>query len=363
MPASEVRVLAQLQFILSDAVGRLLGQMPYLIRRLSTTTVTELEVNAERIRGAIRWGETYSTRAATGTPQLFVTAPTQRVFDTAENRVLVFALRAIAEFGRQTGWVESAVPGPAAVVRKRVGEAVMWLQARPFADLPNFPPTPRTLSRVRAGRHRRRYQAALDVVDLWSRYIAQLDRAAIRRAVEEHGLVATRDSVLLELQCAFAAIRIVGELGWAGPPIGLLRPPVIFHGTKGGSELTLYYQHTPPRLSVASRYRELQKTHAFASTSGLIPDLAFSVKCAGQPERWLLIEAKGGPKRRLEQSARAALLDLLAYRRAFDYVLAQQGGTYGIGYAWGSELTPAADGEIVLCTPDTFRAALEPQLS
>ena len=230
---AEVRYLAQLQFILSEPVGRLLEQMPLLIRRLTTTTNPEVEISAQRIRGAIRWSETFAQRAATGLPHVFVTAPTRRAFDTPENQTLAFALRAIAEFGRRTGWDKASTAGPAQLVAARVAEATRWRQARALIDVPANPPAPTTLARVRASRNRKRYQAALDVVELYQRYIARLDRSAIREAIEHHALIASRDSVLLELQCAFDTIRALRALGWASPGAGLLRPPVSFGGDAG----------------------------------------------------------------------------------------------------------------------------------
>ncbi len=357
MPADQVRYLAQLQFILSDAAERLLDEMPTLIRRLTTTTETEVEASAERIRGQIRWGETYARRGASGRSLVFVTAPTRRAFDTPENRVLAFALRAIAEFGARTGWHTSDALGPAQEITRRVSEATRWRQARSLATLDPSPPSPTVLSRVRGGRHRRRYQAALDVVDLYGRFIARLDRSALRDAVERRALLASRDDVLLELECAFDTIRALRDQGWRAPPDALLRPPLIFRGRSGTAELELFYQHAPPALKNGSRYRAIQRAHDFAGTGGLIPDLVFRLRRGGAT-RWLLIEVKGGPKRGVADSARAAARDLLAYRRAFGPVLAGQPGPYGLGYAWGAGLAPSAESEIVLCTPDTLSQAL-----
>jgi len=128
-------------------------------------------------------------------PHLFVTSPTRRAFDTPENRVLAFALFAIAEFGRRTGWHRGATSGPAREVHDRVAEATRWLQARQFIDVPYSRPTPTIVSRVRAGRARLRYQTALEVVAVYQRYIARLDRAAIKDAVERRALLASRNSV------------------------------------------------------------------------------------------------------------------------------------------------------------------------
>jgi hypothetical protein len=357
MPSAEVRYLAQLQFILSEPVGRLLEQMPLLVRRLTTTTNTEVEISAQRIRGAIRWSETFAQRAATGLPHVFVTAPTRRAFDTPENQTLAFALHAIAEFGRRTGWHESSIPGPAQLVAARVAEATRWRQARSLIEVPAHPPAQTTLARVRASRSRVRYQAALDVVDLYQRYIARLDRLAIRDAIEQHALIASRDSVLLELQCAFDTILGIRRLGWKTSPVGLLQPPHILRAHKENRRLDVYYQRAPAALSNGSLYGEIQTAHSFPTTGGLIPDLVLRLRSGGVTQ-WLLIEVKGGPKRGVAENARAAALDLLAYRRAYAPVLDAQDGPYGLAYAWGRGLEPNIDAELAICTPDTLDKAL-----
>jgi hypothetical protein len=71
----------------------------------------------------------------------------------------------------------------------------------------------------------------------------------------------------------------------------------------------------------------------------------------------VVVEAKLGITRSVEDSARAALQDLLGYRRAFDEVLAQQDGPYGLGLAWGADLAASED-EILLCSPDQIGQAL-----
>ena len=357
MPAAEVRYLAQLDFILSDPVRELLEQMPSLIRRLTPTTASETEISSQRIRGSIRWSETYAQRAATGTPYLFVTTPTRRAFNTPENQVLAFALFSIAEFGRRTGWHRGATSGPARDIHDRVAEATRWLQARQFLGVPTLPPTPITISRVRTGRARLRYQKAREVVELYQRYIARLDREAIRQAVEHRALIVSRDSVLLELHCAFDTIEMLRRLGWEAPPTGMLWPPVIFRGHRDGSELEVRYQATPSTLSAGSRYRDVQAAHGFLSTGGLIPDLVITTT-AHHETRWLLIEVKGGERRSVADSARAAVRDLFGYRRAFSDVLDRQPAPYGLGYAWGEGLKPSLDSDVTLCTPDTLAEAL-----
>ena len=358
MSPTDVRTLAQLHLVLSEEVAELLAQMPRLIRRLSTTTVNEREVSAERLRGSIRWAETFPMRAATGLPHLFVTSPTRRAFETPENELLAFALSTIARFGRLTGWEGSTSKGIGETIRDRITDAVRWSRARALSDLEIHPPTPKTVARVRTGRRRQLYAAALAVIELYQTMIARLDRAAIREAVEEHALATREDPVLLELLCAFEIMKALENQGWKGRQPGLIGGGLIYSAQRGSQDLRLYYQHTPPPLGRDSIYRQVQTDHDFSGVGGLRPDLVMTVSEDGAHPRWILIEVKG-VERSVSDSARAAALDLLAYRRAFDPVLQAQPGPYGIAVAWGAELAPnASPAEIALCSPDMLPQAL-----
>lgn len=366
MSESEVRFLAQLHFIRSEVVGRLLEEMPSLLRRLTNTIASETEISAQRVRGPIKWGETYSERAARGIPNLFVTAPTHRAFNTPENEVLAFALRSIVDVGKRTGWHHGAKAGPAAEIHRRVAEATRWLQSREFIDLARTPLNPTTVSRVRAGRNRRRYQVALDVVNLHERFISRLDRGAIRESVETRGLVASSDDVLLELLCAFDVIKSLRNSGWhsVAPPalVGpALQQALLFTGTRDGYTLEVTYQATPKDLSTGSLYGEVRRTHGLGA-GGLKPDVVIRVRKGGY-DRWLLIEVKGGRSRNVSNFAREATLDLFGYRRAFKSVLDDQEEPYGLGYVWGEAISPSTNCDVTLCTPDTLPEALELLLS
>jgi hypothetical protein len=356
MEPHEVRTLAQIQFIASAEVGRLLDQMPLLIRQLRTTTGSETEMSAERVRGAIQWGATLSGRLATGLPHLYVTAPAVRAFDTPENQVLVAALEAIRSSGRKTGWHRSASPDVGALVRDRVVAAERWLRSRMLSSLPRALITPHTIARVRASRSRRRYQAALDVVGLHTKFVRHLNRDALRDAVQDNALVTSADDVLLELVAGFAIERALRSLGWRVVRPGLVRGGLFLRATRTETKLDLYYQHTPPALSAGSIYAEIQRHHAFKGRGALIPDYVARVSSGGG-SRWLMFEVKG-VHRPVSDSARAAVQDLLAYRRAFERALDSGPVPYGIGIAWGASLAPSTDVEITLCTPDTLEPAL-----
>lgn len=117
--------------------------------------------------------------------------------------------------------------------------------------------------------------------------------------------------------------------------------------------------HTRPRRSARanSRYEQVQAEHAFRSVGRLRPDFVIRAKSPTET-RWTLVEVKGGPKRQAGQSARDALLDLLAYRRDYEHALANNPVPYGLGIAWGRELDPVVTSDAVLCTPDRLVDAL-----
>jgi hypothetical protein len=204
---------------------------------------------------------------------------------------------------------------------------------------------------------------ALDVVELYERYITRLDRTAIREAVETRGLVTSNDDVLLELLCAFDVIKSLRDSGWrsVAPPalVGpALKQALLFTGTRDRYTLEVTYQATPKDLSKGSLYREVRRAHKFLRAGGLKPDVVIRVRKDGY-DRWLLIEVKGGRSRNVSKFAREATLDLFGYRRAFRSVLDNQEEPYGLGYVWGEELSPSVDSDVTLCTPDTLPEALE----
>ena len=105
---------------------------------------------------------------------------------------------------------------------------------------------------------------------------------------------------------------------------------------------------------MSSRYTQVLRQHGFTQPSGLRPDVILRRATDGW-ERWLLVEVK--LYGHVEDGARAALQNLLAYRRTFDTRLAGSAGIYGLGIAWGANLQPTP-AEIMLCTPDTIPAAI-----
>jgi hypothetical protein len=357
MSPSDLRAIGGLQFLTSPELGELLNQLPFLLRRLATTTTHEEEWSLEQIRGSIQWGRTIGLRHATGIPHLYVTAPSRRAYQTPENELLVFILDETVRLGRLSGWHRSSSEQAGQIVSSRVAQTERWLQSRMLTEVERQPITPKLIARVRSGRLRRRYGAVINAYDRYRSLVGTLDRTAIRRAVEHQGLVTRDDPTLFELVCTFKLFDDLQALGWKLDRLKLYMGALHVSGTRGDDEIDITYQSTPRDLSRGSLYRALQQHHQL-SPGGLIPDLVLRVSREQTIIRWLLIEVKGGVKRTVQQAARAAAYDLLAYHHAFRPALENTPQPYGLGIAWGAELSPNTQAEIALCTPDTLAEAL-----
>jgi hypothetical protein len=359
MPASAVRALARVQFLACEEVKRLLEQLPFLLRQLATTTVAEEEWSTDRVRGAIQWGKTVGLRAATGLQHLYVTVPARREYQTPENELLVFVLDAIVVLGRETGWHQSAVGDVGTLVASRVADAERWRQSRMLSEVERRPITATKLARIRNGRRRRRYQAALDAYERYATWVSRLDREAVRRAVESSALLVKDDATLFELLCVFRLIEELRSLGWHSEAIHVVEGAFSVRWQRHQEALDLFYQHTPADLGRNSIYGTTLRKHSLR-VGGLIPDAVIRhARASGV--RWLLIEMKGGAGG-VPQLARRALLDLLGYRRALDPILNESPAPYGLGIAWGEDLEHAEGTEVLLATPDTLGRALRAAL-
>ncbi len=196
---AELRALAEIHFVGSEEVQELLAEMPSLIRKLATTTVIEEERHPERIRGSIRWGETFkqsighwfsvslrdrprSSRAPNpgATSSLSMSSTSSQM----PAGVLAGALKA-----RASGDGFPSEPS------ERTSSAVDDLSRRSSESHPCGQPP---LARVATGRYRGRYRFALDAYKLHTRLIRQLDSEAIQRAVNELALVVADDPTLFE---------------------------------------------------------------------------------------------------------------------------------------------------------------------
>ena len=182
-------------------------------------------------------------------------------------------------------------------------------------------PTPRSMLRVRTGRHHRRYRHAISTWERYRSLIAQLDRIQLRELIESTAIITRDNPTLFELLCTFAIIEALRACGWHPGPLRLFRGHLRLAAQRGNQRLDLWYQTTPRALAVSSRYTQVLRQHGFTQPSGLRPDMILRRATDGW-ERWLLVEVK--LYGHVEDGARAALQNLLAYRRTFDTRLVLQ---------------------------------------
>lgn len=358
-PPNEALRLGELQFLLCPEVGDFLDSLPTLLRKLSTASARAEQRAPERLDGPVVWNRTQSLRGITGNPHLFVTAPAERVYQTPENEVLVHVLDAVVQTTHNIGWSGNVgKKGVAQTVRERRDQAVKFQSHQILSAVARVLPTARSVSRVRSGRDRHRYKTVLQAYDRLVPLVEQVDKAAIREAIEQAGLVTSAESTLFELLVTFRVIDSLQKAGWKLKPFYTFKGSVQSRGAHSdGREISLWYQSTPEELAGESPYKQVLKAHSFSRIHDLRPDLSLHWRDASGQDRWLLIECK--LVGHVATGARAALVDLLAYRRSFDPVLAASGQPYGLGVAWGAGLIPAAQAEVVLCTPDTLGHAIE----
>jgi hypothetical protein len=272
--------------------------------------------------------------------------------------MLAHVLDAIIELGRKSGWTSQAsAETPSVLVRKRVTEAEFWLQSRLLTQIERVPLTPRDVGRVRTGRANLRYAAVIDAYDCHDSLVRALDREAVRTAVENAGLVTASEGTLFELLCLFKTIDALKSAGWSMSPIRLFRGRLRITGRRpDGRRLNLHYQSNPASLQT-SRYKVIQSLHSFPQPHELRPDMILVWDSGNERSRWLLVECKLS-KHGVIDAATKALSDLLAYRSAFTTLLDNQPDPYGLGLAWGQELLPNINAEIMLATPDTLASAV-----
>jgi hypothetical protein len=161
------RLLAAILLLSSPETEDLLNAMPTLTRSLTIGTVGRPERSAGELRGPIQWSETMAARASSsGDTNVFVFSIAARAYDTAENRVLVAALRALVEAARtvDTRALRERDTELARLVNGRAMLARQWLEHRAFVDVPHRV-SRRDKQRTRAGTRRRKYGLALDVLE------------------------------------------------------------------------------------------------------------------------------------------------------------------------------------------------------
>jgi hypothetical protein len=259
-----VAQLAGTTLCTSDEARALLDEMPTLVRALTTSVQGAPLRSRGEIRGPVLWSETMSARAASfGDPDLFVCTTPQRDYDTAENRVLVAALAALAEGGKAIEHIGIAdYDDPVLRAARGNGRAArLFLDHPALARVTRERVRPRTLKRVRGSKSAERYRAAMAV----------LERAA--EPIDVEHLVPYRDKRTgLQHDVLVGVIEELEARGMRVPPLrveagALLAGPITYiHPRRLGARDRLHGIVVGDVLiDVPDRVRETQRDRAVAA--------------------------------------------------------------------------------------------------
>lgn len=254
---------------LSTPVRQFIGGLRPGIRRPITSS-TRPRIVTQAVRGPIDWGATIRTRAALGGDRTaFVVRPARRIFNTPENRALVWLL------GQLDKYLWRAAPGEAAEydreqaswsaeLRRQRNELLLAGRYRWLQEVPSERPTRATLRRLRAAR---------------SAFYARLLPDAIRH-VERLGADPTEED-LTELLCqryfrpeenwrlfeVVVALRLARAFAESSPEkrkarllVGVGGDPYARYVLPDGDEIRLVYQAWPPD-SPPSLYAAVRDAH------------------------------------------------------------------------------------------------------
>jgi hypothetical protein len=254
---------------------------------------------SQNVRGPVDWSATVSRRALeAGNPSLFVVRSAQRIFDTPENRALIWlldrlqastrvALREVStgpsellEDGSESGW--------AARIQRLSNQVhsarrVKWLQG-----IGPEMPTPATIKRLRASRS-----------SFYASRVAPAVQAAVRLGNPSSSVLAevlsrryfepARSWLIFEVYVALSLARAFAKASSRPRRTRLLvggsRAAFARYAYEDGSEVALIYQGWPPSGGRSLR-REVSKRHELKPSSSR-PDI-FIVRSGPDPDAAIL---------------------------------------------------------------------------
>lgn len=315
--------LTSVHVLLTDPVREFIASVHEGLRRPVTSSVRPKEPT-QAVRGAIDWQATLAHRGmAGGDPSLYVIRPARRIFDTPENRALLWAFQRIDRAMRSTGstWTdgESADDNAAgwtdalAKTQSALAAAarVPWLREV-------SPERPTAFTRRRLASNRTRFYAqllpgAIEAIERWTENPSADD---LTELLCQRWFRPQRDWQLFELVVSLRISRALAEKSPAPRRSRLLvggpgaRQPFGRYGLADGSEVRLWYQAWP-NSSGPSHHQRARVRHKLASGPPR-PDLVIE-RTAPAPDS-VVLEMKASRSPGYLGSGLSQLLGYLAER-------------------------------------------------
>ena len=223
LPAEVVAQLVGVMVATCDEAQTLVDTMPATLRNLRTSIGTNHQRCVGELRGPVQWSETSAAQASSlGNTDVFVCAVPQRAYDIEQNQVLVAALRAVAEAGREAERAADQAPGGDRLDRARdnARAARRYLEHRALDQVRlDGRPSRRAVNRTRGGKSSQVYAPALDMLARVAEPLSleELVPFRDRRTRSQHAVVV---AVIRELErrgLAIPALRAESGSLFAGP--------------------------------------------------------------------------------------------------------------------------------------------------
>lgn len=218
-----VEQLAGVLVATCDEAEALLAGMPRTLRTLKSAVGVNHERCIGELRGPVQWSETLAAQASSlGNRDVFVCASAQRAFDIDANRVLVAALRAVAEAGRDIDAVDddSYEDDGARRARHNARAARRYLDHGALAQVRlEGRVSQRDLRRTRGGKSSRSYRPALAMLERVAEPLTleELMPYADRRTRAQHALLLAVIDELAGRGLDVPALRAEAGSLFAGP--------------------------------------------------------------------------------------------------------------------------------------------------
>src|SRR5437660_11879693 len=169
--ATTARQVVGIGLATSPEADLLLDQMHETVRSLAIATTDSPARCEGEIRGPVLWSETMAARASSpGAGNVFICSSPVKAYDTAENRVLRYALTRVRDAARDASTPGNAQAEDEMVRRARFNgtRAIRSLEHRTLAAVGTARPDGRALQKARIGNRARTYRPAISLLEFAS---------------------------------------------------------------------------------------------------------------------------------------------------------------------------------------------------
>ena len=152
----------------SRAADTLLDEMHETVRCLSIATTDSPSRWEGEIRGPVLWSETMAARSSSpGAGNVFICSSPVKAYDTAENRVLRFALSRVRDAARDASVPGNGMAEDEMVRRARFNgtRAMRALEHRTLAAVSNTRPDGRSVQKARTSNRAKTYRPAVSFLE------------------------------------------------------------------------------------------------------------------------------------------------------------------------------------------------------